>query len=578
MRALAVILALAGAVGCSANPCADAGPTDVCVILTVTSDNGYIRSVQQLNVAATVDGNTVGMHRSPTVPMSYSLPFDIGLIFPGSDAYHDVSLRVDGVTAGSFSAEGTVNFTLSGGPRQRETVALDGAPALPDMTMAPPPPDMAMPADMAMLVTTPLVLDSFDNVVSSDNLIAAITHSDQTLRIYNTSGNLQVALDKGTSVNALYVSDNIVVYCVNFVAIGTTGKQSCTLKMWKPGSANATTLGSGVYPFAASFSSDGNTIVWRQNIDTATATKADIMASIGGTQTPLATALPLNVSWFSASTNLVFATVFGTTAGQFDVARLTTGAAAVHICQNCDQVILSSDETMVAARAAVSGSFGKVAVGAVSINTVNGLTATTFPNSDVSRLVDYYPGQVSYLSAGASSNSLVVYATGPNTVTTRDTSIQSIWFTTADMVAFSSRALGSDGTGDLWLVSKSSGSDQLFSAGPGIPWDYSSDDYYTFNEQPAGGANAAFVNAGHGVSSTSLFTLKAPTSDGVFLDVNTVVCFRGTNKMLIEYPNINQGFLFNSTVVDYDVDVAKKRVLFVIQNGMSGDGIYQYNY
>jgi hypothetical protein len=570
--ALLAVIALGAATGCSSNPCADAGPSDLCVILTVKTDNSNLRSLQQLNVAATVDGTAIGMHRSPPDHVGdYSLPFDIGLIFPGTDDGRAIDLVVDGVANGSFTAEGVIHFTLTGS-RQKETVLLDGAPRPPpDMSPLPPPDLTPQSTDMGMLVTTPLTAGSFDRVLSSDNVIATITHADQTLQLYNPAGTLLVSLDKGVDISNVIVTDNIVIYCVSFVAIGTTGNQSCTLKMWKPGSANATTLGSGVYPVAAVFSSDGNTIAWRQNVDS-TAMKGDIIASINGTQTTLATQMPLSNSWIWASTNVVFATIPSPTAGQFDVARMTTGTP-VRICQNCDQVILSSDASMVAARAAVSGSVGRVAVGAASINTTNGLMPTS-PNSDVTRLVDYFPGSVSYLASGA----LKVYDTGAGTVTQRDSGIAFIWFTTQDMVAFSSKARASDGSGDLWLVSKSAGVDQLFSAGPGVAWDYSGDDYFTFNEQPTSGPSNYFVNAGHGVSSTPLFTLKAPTSDGVYLDANHVVCFNGTKKMVIQDFTLNRGFLFNSAIVDYDVDRGKKRLLFIIQNGSSGDGIYQYNY
>jgi hypothetical protein len=573
MRALAAaLLVVTGSAGCS-NPCADARSGETCVVLTV---KGSLHTLQQLFVSSSIAGAPAKTQYSPMSAMgNYSLPFDVGLIYAAGEV-GDVVLTADGVVDGAFKAEGMTFFSLDGvTSRLRATVILDGTPMVPDMATAPP--DLTPPStDMATLVTTKLVAGSFDAVVSSDNVIAAITHSNQTLQIYDTSGTLQISLDSGASVNALYVTDNLVVYCVNPVAIGTTGNQSCTLKAWKPGSANATQLGSGVYPFAAGFSPDGNTIAWRQNVD-ATATKADVIASINGTQTTLATQLPLAASWFYATTGAVYATVPGTGA-QIDIARLTT-APAVHICQNCDQFVLSSDLSQIAARAAVAGNLGKVVVGATSINTLNGLgTLTPSPNADVSRLIDFYPGRVMYVSASGSSYNLIGYDTAANSVTMRDTGIKSIWFTTPDMVAFSSITRNSDGTGDLWLVSKTSGSDVIFSAGPGRPWDYTADDYFTFNEQPAGGAPNFFVTAGQNVSATALFTLKMPSSDAVFLDASHIVCFQAADKLLVEDFTVDKGFLFNATIVDFDVDRAKKRLLFVLSEGSARDGIHQYLY
>jgi hypothetical protein len=565
MRALVLAALTLVTIGCN-DPCAGAARDELCVALTV--DSTRITTLQQLSVTASVAGGSVEMHTSPSQLMGqYKLPFTIGLIFPGLDGGSDVHLVAEGLANGAFTAQGALDFTLSFAARQRQTLSLDDAPGTLDM--APPS------TDMGMLAATPFAIGiSFDAVVSSDNVIAAITHADQTLQLYDANGIQLATLDKGVSANALLVTDNLVLYCITFVPIGTTTSQSCTLRLWKPGMMTATTLGSGVYPFTAGFSSDGSIVAWRQNIDKM-AMSADVQASISGTVTTLATQLPLTSSWLSVGNGVVYATVQSATAGQFDVARLAAGAAPVRICQGCDQVVIRDDLAEVAARTAIgAGNVGKVVVGDVSINSANGLNTqgTISPSADVTRLVDYFPGQVTYLAG----TTLMSYAVGAST-TVLDTNLAGLWFTTSDMVA-TAHLRNSDGSGDLWAVPKTGGAAQRLTNGPGVLWDYTSNDYYTFNQQPAGGAAAAFAQGWTTVAGTPLFTLNAPSHDAVLLDSGRLVCFTEPGTMVYQDIVSGTGFRFNSTIVSFDVDRKKQRLLFAVQNGNSHDGLYEISF
>jgi hypothetical protein len=576
------LVALCAAVGCGGNPCKDALVSDSCVILTVKSDN--IHSIEQLSVTSSLNMQTE-MERSPTsfTGTDYSLPFDIGLIYPGSDV-GTVDIIVDAEVGGSFRAEGKASFDLPS-VRGHVTVTLDGTPTLS------PTPDMAMPdlapstADMAELPVTQLVPGTFDAVLSSDNEIAAITHGAAQLMMYDTMGNQQAALDNGANVNSLIVTDTLVAYCASPTAIGTTGKESCTLKIWKPGATTGTQLATGVFPFAGSWSTDLSAATWTQNPDSM-AMKADRVALINGVTTTLATQLPLANSQGFAQSGVVFATTTtGAAANQIDVVRQTTGAA-VHICQNCDQFVVSSDGTQIAARGNISGAFGKIVVGATSIATTNGLgTSTTIsPNADVSRIVDFVsasngnPATIMYLSSNGASSTLYAYVPSAGTVSLRDSGVASIWYTTPDTVA-DAHTVKSDGSGDLWLAPKASASAVQFTTATGVVWDATGDDYYTFTTEPSSDTTGWFVVGGHGATQTPLFTFKAPSSDAVFLDTAHVVCYTTPNTMVYQDFVIGQGFKFNSTIVDFDVDRNKRRLLYVINgNGPTPNGIYQYTY
>ena len=586
------------AAGCGASDPCD-GKAGTCLAVHVTSTQVSELDQVALGVSGSDGSLLASIAAPPTVDGLHSLPIDVPFALPPT-AQGSLVLIGIAYRAHAIVAEGYMDVTIAAGDHRKVTLSL--GPPLPSDT-----PDGGMDGGTgggggSAPAGTRLAAGAYNllSTTSDASYVAVVTgDTSHQLQVLDGGGRLLANLgetptldtDSGHYVGRLYAGGTLL-YEVAPVAIGSTGRQSSTLKAWTPRGGGAQTLGSGV-PGAGAFaaSRDGQVVAFARNVNATGATADLAYAPIGSTPLTLASATAASwLSWQLTPDGTLYALVDGAVAGQHDLLRAPRpgSGAPARVCTNCSDFALSDDGTTVAAIATPVNGVGKVVVGSTALATTNGLGAATMaPSADAAWLAGFVPSRQSVLyyappSGGGPAWDLhQLDFAGTVATTPRVTGgvVQGVWMIDSGWLAFATQKSSSGAIDDVHVLPLPTGAALSYATGTtGELYDVSpSGARFTYVDESAAQTSGWRVEVGapSGGAVATVAQLPVGSYGGTFVDEDDIVYFDlAKDQLAIARISTGAISIVAPSVVSYRYAADARRLVYVVSGTAASDGVW----